>query len=78
MTRRFLDELCIVPGLLWTMDFWVSYGLMDCIILVVRVSPVGLLVWGTSSSRVREGGLPSPEESGVSSYRQRSVRGAFR
>ena len=30
------------------------------------------------SGRVREGGLPSPEESGLSSDRQRSVCGAFR
>ena len=31
MTRRFSDELCIVPGLLWTMDFCVSHGLINCI-----------------------------------------------
>ena len=30
------------------------------------------------SSRVREGGLPSPEEFGISLNRQRSVCGAFR
>ena len=30
------------------------------------------------SSRVREGDLPSPEESGISLDRQREVLGAFR